>query len=134
MRRALLFLLVSAIGINAAEPHACPWMNAASAGGYLGGPVTDTAPCNFVRQDASLTIEIRTGRDLAPYLAKCAAAPVPLKAIGNEAFACTVSGREQAIGRVRDQIFLITLTTNDKPDVRREKVRNAAEQVAGNLY
>lgn len=109
-------------------------MNAASAGGYLGGTAHETAACNFARPDASLTIEIKSGRVLTPDMARCVSAAVPLKAIGNEAFACTGAGKELAIGRVRDQIFVITIVTGDKPDVLREKVRKAAEQVAGNLY
>lgn len=97
--------------------------------------MTEDAPCKFARPNAWLTIEIVTGHDLAPRLAKCASPTAALKAIGNEAFACAIGGKtEQAVGRVRDQIFIITISANDKPDVLREKVRLAAEQVAGNLY
>jgi hypothetical protein len=96
--------------------------------------VSETAPCNFSRAKALLTIEVTSGHDLAPLLGKCTSPAVPLQAIGNEAFACTTAKGEEAIGRVRDQMFAITVVAGDKPDVLREKVRKAAEQVAGNLY
>jgi hypothetical protein len=109
-------------------------MNAASAGGYLGGAANEATPCNFARANASLTIEIATGQDLAPYLAKCGSQAFPLKAIGNEAFACSMANGERVIGRVRDQIFVVTIVTDEAPAALREKARKAAEQVAGNLY
>jgi hypothetical protein len=47
---------------------------------------------------------------------------------------------EQVIGRVRDQIFTVTITTSARRDpsmpreALEEKTRNIAEQVAGALF
>jgi hypothetical protein len=68
-----------------------------------------------------------------------------MKAIGNEAILCSAdSGKrvlaERVIGRVRDQVFTITLGTTVKDDFvltadeRKKRVATAAEQVAGNLF
>jgi len=139
---------------QAAEP--CPWLNAATAGGVLGGPITraptrraaagDDRSCEFIRQDGSLLFELRIevettpspAKDFAAYAARCHSAAVPLKAIGNQALACS-DGQlaEQVVGRVRDRVFLIRIGTNDRsaqPTALREKARQVAEQVAGILF
>ena len=47
---------------------------------------------------------------------------------------------EQVIGRVRDQVFTVTITTSARNDPSmsrdelKEKTRNIAEQVAGALF
>ena len=64
-----------------------------------------------------------------------------LKAIGNEARACSLgtSGEmvEKVVGRVRNQAFVIRLTSTEKmasgKDLR-NKATALAEQVAGNLF
>jgi hypothetical protein len=167
----------------------CLWLNAATAGGVLGGAVTatisgasvnppnsptpnakssagptsanpsvanysskgvDDADCVFVRQPGSiageLRIEVRTmsepGKEFASYIAHCGAHATPLKAIGNEAGACTLNDKagqvsEQVVGRVRDRAFIIRLSMNDSSLTQsslREKARKVAEQVAGNLF
>jgi hypothetical protein len=64
-----------------------------------------------------------------------------LKAIGNEARACSSGTNgamaEKVVGRVRNQAFVIRLTSSDKlasaKDLR-SKVTGLAEQVAGNLF
>jgi hypothetical protein len=139
---------------QAAEP--CPWLNAATAGGVLGGPITraptrraaagDDRSCEFIRQDGSLLFELRIevettpspAKDFAAYAARCHSAAVPLKAIGNEALACS-DGQlaEQVVGRVRDRVFLIRIGTNDRSaqtSALRDKARKVAEQVAGILF
>jgi hypothetical protein len=69
----------------------------------------------------------------------------PLQSIGNEAVTCAADTKghtygEQVIGRVRDQIFTVTVTTSAKQDpsmsreALQEKSRNKAEQVAGALF
>lgn len=75
----------------------------------------------------------------------CGARAETLQAIGNEAVFCAsqtpgASASELALGRVRDQVFTIALTTslkNDRQlttDALRARLYTAAEQVAGNLF
>jgi hypothetical protein len=110
----------------------------------------DDADCVFARRAGTtlteMRIEVRTMNDsrneLTAHLAHCGALPVPLKAIGTEALACSLDGKaeqhaEQVVGRVRDRVFLVRLSTNDASigqAVLREKTRKTAEQVAGNLF
>ena len=129
--------------------ESCPWLNAATAAGVLGGPVNatvsrtnknaDDANCDFIRQEGplvhNLRIEVGT-------MIQCPRNATPLRAIGNEAVACSYDGKngqlaEQVVGRVRDRAFLIRTSTNDRsvqPSVLREKARKVAEQVAGTLF
>ncbi len=68
----------------------------------------------------------------------------PLKAIGNDAVLCAnntaTSSGQQVIGRVRDQIFIISISAEAQPgrstanDPLADKVKAIAEQVAGNLF
>ncbi len=139
---------------QAAEPM-CPWLNAATAEGVLEGPVQttvakngDDATCEFSRRDSSgkLRIEVvamHASRDeLAAYQAECSVPGVPLKAIGNQALACSVDTRnrevaEQVVGRVRRQAFLVRVSSSAsgfERQVLREKAEKVAEQVAGNLF
>jgi hypothetical protein len=68
-----------------------------------------------------------------------------LKAIGNEAMICAADDRkagigERVVGRVRDQVFTITIASTLKNDpalsrdVLKVRISSAAEQVAGNLF
>lgn len=160
MRILQLVLLVTPFfPLPCAAQESCPWLNAATAGGVLGGAVTaaithpgknkaDTT-CDFVRKESvegELRIEVETMTEpktqFASLAAKCGPARIPLKAIGNEAAACTLDAKnerisEQVVGRVRDQAFIIRITTNDRAATRssvREKARSVAEQVAGILF
>ena len=137
----------------------CPWLNAATAAGVLGGNVqASTLPltlqgdttCDFKRAEhlAVLTITVHTmalpSKDFSTYLAQCAGTAVRLRGIGNEAIQCVSSsssnGGEQIIGRVRERAFIIDLkrgptkqsTTNQS--VLSDEARNIAEQVAGALF
>jgi hypothetical protein len=140
----------------------CPWLNAATAGGVLGGEVQSTmsnvtpqgdATCHFTRrQDASnltLTIDVHTmtlpSKDFPTYLTQCGGTLLPIKAVGNEAFQCvskgsSTNGEEQVIGRVRDRAFILTVnatlikqTTPTKTGLSQE-TRNLSEQIAGALF
>jgi hypothetical protein len=140
----------------------CPWLNAATAAGVLGGEVQANATpltpqgdttCEFKRTDHSavyaLTIAVQTmavpSKDFATYLARCIGTQVSLKAIGNEAVQCvprngSSDGGEQIIGRVRDRAFVIDLkrSSTRQPTSSAsglsEEARNVAEQVAGALF
>ena len=64
-----------------------------------------------------------------------------LKAIGNEARVCSLGTNremvEKVVGRVRNQAFVIRLTSTEKMASGKDlriKVRGLAEQVAGNLF
>lgn len=140
----LAAVLLMPAGSQAAET--CPWLNAATAGGLLGGTVTatvtrdtanrDDAVCTFVRAGAELRIEVQTMNTPAR-AAQCVPGPAPLRAIGNEAVVCTEAGRAQVVGRVRNRNFAIMISAPDgamPPDALREKARAAAEHVAGNLF
>jgi hypothetical protein len=123
-------------------------MNAATAGGLLGGEASATfAPagndqssgvCSFARvgdPKINLRIEVTVMKsvkaEFRSFLDKCRSDVKPLKAIGNEAVVCAWDVGERVVGRVRDQAFVITLTA---PDVNVEKMREAAETVSGNLF
>jgi hypothetical protein len=140
----------------------CPWLNVATASGVLrsseGGTMAtlsegSRAACSFVYHDAIASRELRitmeqvqdTSQAMTAYKARCSGASSPLQAIGNEAATCAAdtkghSDGEQVIGRVRDQIFTVTITTSARNDpsmsrdALRENARNIAEQVAGALF
>jgi hypothetical protein len=140
----------------------CPWLNAATAGGVLGGEVQSSitnvtpqgdATCHFIRRQGSsnfmLTIHVQTmtlpSKDFPTYLAECGGTLLPLKAIGNEAFQCvsksaSVNGEERVIGRVRDRAFALTVNasltrpTTPAKDGLSQETRNLAEQIAGALF
>jgi hypothetical protein len=137
----------------------CPWLNAATAGGVLGGDVQSSTvaitpegdgTCRFVRKQASstftLSIDVHTmplpSTTFATYLTQCNEASLPLTAIGNEAFQCVsrnaTDGEEKVIGRVRDRAFVLIINANltkqsPKTGLSPE-TRNVAEQVAGALF
>jgi hypothetical protein len=142
----IIIALAAALPVMAAAPERCPWLNAATAGGILGGPVRveiTPASCEFTRESGSreMVLRIEVAPTSAPH-ATCGAGAESLKAIGNEAHACAFSAKpgwlaEQVTGRVRDQAFLVRLSTNDAstaPKTLREKACNIAEQVAGILF
>jgi hypothetical protein len=141
----------------------CPWLNAATAAGTLNGPVTFTvthsgedkqdATCEFVHQEGAvasrLRIEVQTmkdpGREFASYSAKCGQDATALRAIGNEARACSLHRQdefsEQVVSRVRERAFLVSVTLNatapGESELRAELRQNTekiAEQVAGFLF
>lgn len=140
----LILLIVP--GLVRAET--CPWLNAATAGGILGGAVTasvtletanrEDATCSFIRGRSQLRIEVMTmdtpRNQYALRAAQCSVEGAPLKAIGNEAVVCGGENSAQVVGRVRNKIFVILVNAADSPAGLREKVRSIAEQVAGTLF
>jgi hypothetical protein len=153
MGRLVLIFTVCVVAAYAAEPS-CPWLNAATAGGVLEGPVHVTvtkngedATCEFARQNSpeKLRIEVVTKGaargELAAYKAQCSAPVTPLRSIGTDAVACRIEtgdreAAEQVVGRVREQAFLVRVSAGVvfSRDTLREKSIRVAEQVAGNLF
>lgn len=142
-----VWVLLLALPSLAGAAETCPWMNAATAGGFLGGRISgikvtraqasDDASCEFVARDGSvLSISVETMNspptDFPSYLARCHSPAEPLKAIGNKAVACNDQGAEQVIGRVRNRAFVIRIKA-EGGDLR-DKARKVAEQVAGILF
>jgi hypothetical protein len=141
--------------------ESCPWLNPATAGGALDGSteLAVTHPnanhkgdvtCDFMKQQGSVTRELRievqtitkAGNEYAVALEPCKTKPAAVKAVGNEALTCSLDSdkqrAEQVVGRMRDRVFVVWIKTNDTawapPDLLREKTRNVAELVAGNLF
>jgi hypothetical protein len=141
----------------------CPWINETTASGILGGDSVGvltggldnggTAVCEFTQQGDGFRRTLQIAVELAPdphvrlgtVAQICGSDAVPLRAIGNEALICEADDRksgqgERVVGRVRDQVFTITIKTTMKADpilTRMElksRVTTAAEQVSGNLF
>jgi hypothetical protein len=140
----------------------CAWINEATASGLLGGgavgEVSTAAAakqtvCTFTQRSADVvrTLQVTVELSANPHerlgaIAKiCGADVAQLTAIGNEALVCATNDRkfgegERVVGRVRDQVFTITISTtlkNDRTLSRGElksRIYTAAEQVAGNLF
>jgi len=123
--------------------ESCPWINAGTVGGILGGGVeakmTKTT-CEFTHRSGethySLRVEVKTGQ-FQKYLSQCKSKPRQLTAVGNEAVTCRAGSAGLAIGRVRDHVFIIRVTTNDhsgSEDSLVARAQAAAEHVAGNLF
>lgn len=165
--RGLVFALLGfgLIGMPAVckAANTCPWINEATASGILGGDAVGeltggldnggTAVCEFTQQGDGFKRTLQITVELAPdshsrlstIEQSCGSDAVPLKAIGNEALVCAADDRksgqgERVVGRVRDQVFTITIKTTMKADpilTRMElksRVTAAAEQVSGNLF
>ena len=140
----------------------CPWINEATvsgllqgeaAGAFVEGSAGQPSTCSFVHKTASgtrmLTIDVQTMQGAharVDSLAKgCAQPPEILPAIGNEAFICAPehgkdSLTERVVGRVRDQVFTIVISTAGKADAMlsadglKSRISIVSEQVSGNLF
>jgi hypothetical protein len=141
----------------------CPWLNAATASGVLGGAATvevsntgaSTGTCVFRLPSGTSSDTLRiavvradhaenAGKEMKPYQIGCTSSSAPLKAVGNEAVLCVsntgISSGELVVGRVRDKIFTVSISTsigNDSEtsrDILVEKAEEIAKQVAGALF
>jgi len=140
----------------------CAWINEATASGLLGGDAVgeesetfagQPAVCTFTQTTTggkrTLRVTVETAGDprgrMAAIAQGCGADVAPLKAIGNEALVCAADDRkagigERVVGRVRDQVFTITIASTLKNDplmtrdVLKAKISTAAEQISGNLF
>ena len=138
MRFLMIAAFLPAIAVAQAR---CPWLNAATAGGVLGGTVEMTVTqtsCEFVRQGMVLRIEVTPASAPA---AHCRPDAEPINVIGNHSVACQYQGNprwvaEQVLGTVRDRFFVVRVSTSDRSMAKtlREKARKVAEQVAGILF
>jgi hypothetical protein len=158
-----MFAMSLIMAATACAENNCPWMNEATASDLVGGGDAvgafaaaqgKSAVCTFTEHDrkAMRTLQISVelaGDPHASFLSTvqqgCRSTSAPLKAIGNEAVTCTIDRHkagmgERALGRVRDQVFVVTISTTLKDDpiltsaVLKMKIGTAAEQVAGNLF
>lgn len=158
---AILAILIPLTGLGQGS-KGCPWLNVATASGVLrsseNSPMatlaqSSAALCSFEYREASvfrqllITVEQTQNPSLVlkTQEEQCKSKASPLQAIGNEAVACTVrdggkiSG-DLIVGRVRDQIFTVKLTTNTENDPSmvaeaiESKTHMIAEQVAGALF
>jgi hypothetical protein len=158
--RLAFFAFVVFLSVPCRADNLCPWITKATAFGALGvgeeSPMASAselsaAVCDFAYHDGNMTRELRITVEQAKdpqlafnsYKAQCRQSGNPLRAIGNEAVICAVNKKgsgEQVFGRVRDNVFTITITTsaeNDpamSKDVLVEKAELVAEQVSGNLF
>jgi len=146
------------LGPAACRAEQCPWLNAATAGGFLGGEVTMSvtplapngdATCEFALTQTAVASNLRIAvhtmsrpsQEYSAFVAQCDGARKSLQTIGNEAMYCAAKGtpgKEQIIGRVRDRVFLMTITTagprrRDGSGPSDEAV-NLAQQIAGALF
>lgn len=158
----LVGVILLTSGVARAVSH-CPWLNDATASALLGGDATGAyiaekgqpPVCTFTERSAKLmrTLQVSVtivGHPHAQFLsmvgAACASKALsPVPAIGNEAMSCAIGMRSlkvgrRVVGRVRDQVFVVTLGTSIKsdsaftPSMLEMKISTAAEQVSGNLF
>lgn len=146
-------LLVATTAVHAEN---CPWLNAATAEGVLGVPVTmlvthpnaTAVSCDFSRSGtgASLRIDVTTPEDAAAAFAKaaakCGTEKRKLIGVGNEAVGCTLpessSTVEHVVGRVRGRIFVLHWTrmsnTPQSSEAPVDTIQGVAEAVAGSMF
>lgn len=100
-----------------------------------------------MKNTLQLTVEVaaKSHERFGALMQSCGASAIPAKGIGNEAYLCVLGDRNsvavgRAIGRVRDQVFQITIAASNRNDPNlsgdslKSKIYTAAEQVAGNLF
>ena len=135
-------LLAAAAGHLCFGQQVCPWLNTPTASGVLESSAVATAgkgSCEFKARTGQVQIRVNATahaeRDFATLSKRCKAGRETLKAIGNEAFACLHGNRYWVTGRVRGQIFTVTIAMKGvKREVLREKARLVAQQVSGALF
>ena len=159
---ALLAFCLIGMPARARAANNCAWINEATASGLLGGEAVGEVSeavagqptvCTFtrisegVKRVLRVTVEVAADAHarLTAIAQSCGADVAQLKAIGNEALVCAVEEPragmgERVVGRVRDQVFTITIGSSLKNDpiltrdVLKSRIYTAAEQVAGNLF
>jgi hypothetical protein len=149
---------LSLLSVTCSAQSVCPWLNAATAEGVLGGTVTaevnNTGVCQFRLQNGAkndvLHISVIEGdspesavKEMALRKTSCTSSETQLKAVGNEAVLCASdigsSRGEQTVGRVRNRIFTVAISTDiAAPEATRDilaaRAEEIAKQVAGALF
>ena len=158
----VVFGLLLIAGVNCHAEN-CPWLNAATAGGALGGTVStnlvhtshEDVTCEFrLKRDkdvAILEIAVHTmnspAQDFKTFRNACSTAATELRGVGNEAIECSLPDQQGAfietiVSRVRERAFVLKWTfpqaSDSIPAIPHEelqdKIRNLAEQIAGSLF
>jgi hypothetical protein len=157
----LMVMAGSLLGSGTSQAqNRCPWLNVATASGVLNGPASlevekraaNETVCLFRYQKEGtaylLQISVRAQQDVNKGYtldaSQCTSAATQLRAIGNEAILCADDRKDshgdEVIGRVRDSLFTVAISTssrNDQTMTREalgEKAQSIAEQVAGALF
>jgi hypothetical protein len=152
---------LSLISVTGSAQSICPWLNAATASGALGGMATtevnntggSIGVCLFrlqsgIRNDALRISVIETTtpessvKEMTSHKINCTSSETALKAVGNEAVLCASNTENsrgvQVVGRVRNRIFTIAISTGKDSEATQdplaEKVEEIAKQVAGALF
>jgi hypothetical protein len=159
-RSYLLFLAALLVPALCSAQTVCPWINRATATDSPDGIVREAhaaladggSRCLFSYSDGDVAYNVQitvrntidSDQDMTRPEAQCTSAQTSLTGIGNEALLCAkdmhYSRGEQVIGRVRDKIFVVVVSTREgreSPAARRQlsdKALLIAEQVAGNLF
>ena len=160
-RSRALWATMSMILITTINCHAenCPWLNAATAGGAMGGTVAtslihttrEDVTCEFkLKRDnnvATLTIAVHTmaspAQDFSSFQAACGTSATPLRGIGNEAIECSSPAphgssegatTETIVARVRDRAFVLKWTfppaSDSIPVVPRDELQDKIRNLA----
>jgi hypothetical protein len=159
---ALFALCLLGIPSSAHASNKCPWINEATVSGLLDGQAVGTfeqgsagqpATCDFVFKKVGesrvFTLSVETTQDaharVMSMVKGCKEPQEILPGIGNEAYVCTTEHGKEAIaervvGRVRDQVFTILISSRGKGDLilstqdLKSRISIASEQVSGNLF
>lgn len=159
---ALGLLVLLGMSLPARGENKCPWLNEATASSLLDAPATGAytgigqfqpGTCTFSTHGEggtrTLTIVVEIPLDAhareGAMKEQCGSDALSIRAIGNEAWICRASeqhgrGSSLVVGRVRNQVFSIELSSTIKKDPMldwdRLQSRSylAAEQVSGNLF
>ncbi|UWZ82795.1 hypothetical protein [Occallatibacter riparius] len=156
-----LLAIILGFSTMARAANNCPWLNEATASGILGGDATGLyepaeagkpATCTFAQTESGITRQLVIAVEivakphdrLVELMHNCGPMSQPVPSIGNEALRCAAAdGKahgERVIGRVRDQIFTISITTTAErdsvlaPHELAMRSLTAAEEVSGNLF
>jgi hypothetical protein len=146
VRRAIVLLILLSLAAVVRAQGACPWLTQGTAAALMGGEVSATVhgsasegTCEFQR---SAPGSLRMSIAVSHAQPKQCTTGEPLTGIGQDAVLCSndVDGEHRLVlrGRVRSSYFLLILTGKEasvsETASLRHALKQAAEEVAGNLY